>query len=328
MQLSIVVPVYRSAGCLPELARRIALDVGREFDSYELVLVNDCSPDDSWQVITDLAGQYGFVVGVNLRKNVGQDNAIMAGLRHSRGDVVVIMDDDLQHDPTDIARLYREIQRGFDVAYAHFEQKQQAFWKNAGSWFADRVAVALLGKPPSIYMSPFKAIRREVVDEIVKYDGPFSYVDGIIFTVTSRLTQIPALHRTRFAGKSNYNLARSLGVWLKLATSFSVIPLRIASVAGGVIALLSFVLGFAFLVQALFFGRPVEGWPSLMVTLTFLGGIQLIGIGAVGEYIGRIFMTLNRHPQFTVKEVCRAGEAISGSARQDAASADLGQKAI
>jgi glycosyltransferase involved in cell wall biosynthesis len=312
MQLSIVVPVYRSARCLPELARRVQLDVGREFGTFELVLVNDCSPDDSWQVITELAREHAFIAGVNLRRNVGQDNAIMAGLHHSRGDVVVIMDDDLQHDPSDVGRLYGEIQKGFDVAYARFEQKQQAFWKNAGSWFADRVAVTLLGKPPDIYMSPFKAIRREVVDEILKYDGPFSYVDGIIFTVTSNLTQIEATHRTRFAGESNYNLARSLGVWLKLATSFSVIPLRIASVAGGVIALVSFVLGFAFFIQALLFERPVEGWPSLMVTLTFLGGIQLIGIGAVGEYIGRIFMTLNRHPQFTVKEVCR-GNAISST---------------
>jgi glycosyltransferase involved in cell wall biosynthesis len=305
MELSIVVPVYRSADCLPELARRIREDVGRHFESYELILVNDCSPDDSWAVISKLAQEYAFVTGLNLRKNVGQDNAIMAGLRYSRGDVVIIMDDDLQHDPADIPRLYAEIQRGYDVVYAHFEEKKQAFWKNLGSWFADQVARLLLDKPEHLYMSPYKAIRRAVVEQASKYDGPFSYVDGLLFTITCNFTQIPATHQPRFAGTSNYNLVRSIRVWLKLATSFSVIPLRIASFAGGVIALFSFVMGFAFIVQAMFYERPVEGWPSLIVTVFFLGGIQLIGIGAVGEYIGRIYITLNKYPQFTVKEVCQ-----------------------
>ena len=303
MQLSIIVPVYRSAPCLPELVRRIDADVGPHFDSIELILVNDCSPDDSWEVITRLAEQYPFVTGINLRKNVGQDNAIMCGLQHCCGDVAIIMDDDLQHDPADIPALYREAQRGFDVVYAHFDRKQQAGWKNLGSWFADRVAVFLLDKPPHIYMSPYKAIRRAVVDQIIKYDGPFTYVDGILFTITSNITQIPATHRPRYAGASTYNLVRSIRVWLKLATSFSVIPLRIVSLLGGVIALFSFVMGFVFIIQALWFERPVEGWPSLIVTVFFLGGIQLIGIGAVGEYIGRIYITLNKYPQFTIKEV-------------------------
>jgi len=323
MQLSIVVPVYRSAKCLPELARRIELEVGPHFDSFELILVNDCSPDDSWDVITRLAEQYAFITGVNLRKNVGQDNAIMCGLQKCCGDVVVIMDDDLQHDPADIPALYRKTQQGYDVVYAHFEQKQQAAWKNLGSRFADRVAVLLLDKPPHIYMSPYKAIRREVVDQLIKYDGPFTYVDGIIFTITSNVTQIPATHRLRFVGAGNYNLVRSIRVWLKLATSFSVIPLRIVSVLGGIIALFSFVMGFVFIIQALWFERPVEGWPSLIVTVFFLGGIQLIGIGAVGEYIGRIYITLNKYPQFTVKDVChgvrpaRAARDENGAPRSE-----------
>ena len=305
MQVSIVVPVYNSAACLPELARRVQQDVGAHFERYELILVNDNSPDNSWSIITELAGQYDFICGVNLRRNVGQDNAIMAGLHQARGEVTVIMDDDLQHDPADILPLYRELRGGRDVVYAHFLKKEQARWKNLGSWFAGRVAELVLDKPRHIYMSPFKAIRREVIQEIIKYDGPYSYIDGLIFTITSNITQIAATHHPRFSGASNYNLWRSLRVWLKLATSFSIIPLRLATITGGIMALFSFVMGSFFLLQTFLLNQP-PGWPSLIVSVFFLGGIQLMGIGAVGEYIGRIFITQNKRPQFVVSDVCHS----------------------
>jgi len=306
MQLSIVVPVYNSCDCLPELARRIQQDLSPHFESYELILVNDDSSDKSWDVIVRLTDEYDFITGINLRRNGGQDNAIMAGLNHARGEIVVIMDDDLQHDPSDVPLLCREIDKGYDVVYADFEKKKQVFWKNFGSWFNDRVAVLVLDKPKHIYMSPYKAIRREIVEEIIKYDGPYSYVDGLIFTITSSISQIPANHHPRFTGKSNYNLLRSIRVWLKLATAFSVFPLRIATVTGGIISLLSFVMAAFFVFQALVLEKSPVGWPSLIVTVFFLGGIQLMGIGAVGEYIGRIFITQNRRPQFSVKQVCRS----------------------
>lgn len=305
MDLSIVVPVYESADCLPELALRVRQDVGNSIQNYELILVNDGSSDDSWKVIEHLVREYDFITGINLRRNVGQDNAIMAGLNQAQGDVAIIMDDDLQHDPSDIPRLFEAAMQGYDVVYAHFQSKKQALWKNLGSLTAEWLARRVLRKPKHIYMSPFKAIRREVVNEIVKYQGPFSYVDGIIFTVTSNLTQIPATHHSRYAGNSNYNLIRSIRVWLKLATSFSVIPLRIASILGGTVALISFLMGFFFIYQALFLERSVEGWASLIVTICFIGGIQLLGIGALGEYIGRMFITMNRRPQYSVGEVRR-----------------------
>jgi glycosyltransferase involved in cell wall biosynthesis len=236
----------------------------------------------------------------------------MAGLHYASGDAVVIMDDDLQHDPTDIPRLLQTLQRGVDVVYAKFEHKQQALWKNAGSWLNDRLAVLVLGKPADIYMSPYKAMRADLVAELVKYSGPFTYVDGLIFGITSSIAQIDATHHSRFAGRSNYNLIRSITVWLKLATGFSVIPLRLATFTGGVIALLSLMMALFFVVQALIDKVP-EGYPSLIVTMFFLGGIQLMGIGAVGEYIGRIFITQNKTPQFTVKDIRRH----SGESRLD-----------
>ncbi len=311
MQLSIVVPVHRSADCLPELAKRVRASLRPHFESYELILVNDCSPDESWDVIVRLAAEHDFVTGVNLRRNVGQDNALMAGLHRVRGEVVVIMDDDLQHNPSDIPRLYNEIRKGYDIVYANFERKQQAWWKNLGSWFNDRVAVLLLQKPKHIYMSPFKALRREVVREIIRYEGPYAYVDGLIFTVTSNVAQISAAHNDRFSGESNYNLRRSIRVWLKLVTSFSVIPLRLVMVLGTVIAVVALGTGTYFILQRLFSDYRAEGWASTIVAIFFLGGVQLIGIGAVGEYIGRMYITVNKCAQFAVKETC-GGDKVSG----------------
>jgi len=310
MELSIVVPVYRSAPCLPELARRIEDTVGRHVSPYELILVNDDSPDESWKVITRLAGDHPAVVGVNLRRNVGQDNAIMAGLRTSSGRIVIIMDDDLQHDPDDIVVLVEEIRRGRDVVYARFAHKRQAVWKNLGSWFNDVVATVTLGKPANVYMSPYKAIRREVVDEIVKYQGPYPYLDGLIFTITSNIAEVPATHHRRFAGRSNFNLIRSITVWLKVVTGFSVIPLRFAMLLGAAMSASAFLLAIYYVVQTLLLSQQPAGYPSIIVSVLFIGGVQLIGLGAVGEYVGRIFITQNSRPQFTVKEVRRGGDPV------------------
>lgn len=308
MRLSVVVPVYNSADCLGELVRRLDSELSAHGHGVEIILVDDASTDDSWSIIRGLAASHEFLTGLQLRRNAGQDNAIMAGLRAAGGDVVVVMDDDLQHDPADIPRLCLELEDGgWDVVYARFGSKRQAAWKNAGSWLNDRLAVAVLGKPKDIYMSPFKALRKDVVDEIVKYDGPFSYVDGLIFTVTGNIGQVEAEHHQRHAGRSNYNLVKSIRVWLKLATNFSIVPLRVATIAGGVMSLVAFLLGVFFLVQALFLERAPEGWPSLIVTVLFLGGIQLVGLGAVGEYVGRIYITQNKRPQFTIREHCGPG---------------------
>jgi polyisoprenyl-phosphate glycosyltransferase len=309
VQLSIVVPVYRSAECLPELARRIEKEVTGYFQSYELILVNDDSPDASWEAIQRLASEHTFITGINLRKNSGQDNAIMAGLNMAMGDVVVIMDDDLQHDPSDIVPLYRQMEHGFDVVYARFEQKQQALWKNLGSWFNDWVAVWTLGKPKGIYMSPYKAMRREVVQEVTKYPGPYPYVDGLIFAVTSKIAQVPATHHTRFAGKSNYNFLKSIKVCLKLATGFSAFPLRIVASMGVTMSILAFAFATFFVLQTFLGSRGPEGWASAIVATLFIGGVQLVGIGVVGEYVGRIFVTQNARPQFTVREIFRGDAA-------------------
>lgn len=300
--LSIVIPVYRSASILPKLVEAIAVEMHEEhlFDSFELILVNDCSPDNSWHVIRKLAEANAFIKGITLRRNVGQHNAIMAGLHHASGEYIVLMDDDLQHPPSAIADILRALSDGYDVCYTHYLNRQHAAWKKLGSWFNDRMATLLLGKPKGLYLSSFKGLRREIVDEIVQYDGPYTYIDGLILDVTRSITTVDIEHQARFEGESNYTFARLLSLWMKMATSFSVFPLRLATYAGFALAALSLMMIFVVIVQKIMFPELPRGWASTIATILFIGGIQTMCIGMVGEYLGRTYMKLNRKRQFVI----------------------------
>ena len=302
-QVSVVVPVYRSEDCLDKLVEALTAAFEESGRSHEIVLVNDCSPDRSWDRIVELVERYPTIRGVNFRKNFGQDSALMAGLRTSQGEMVVIMDDDLQHDPKDMEMLLKKVEEGFDVCYARFVQKKQALWKNLGSWLNGKVANIVIEKPDEVYLSPYKAIARSVVGEINKYDGPYPYVDGLLFRATTNITQVDAEHHDRYAGESNYNLIRSLNVWLKLATSFSLVPLRVATYLGFGSSSVGMLLALLLVIRKLFFdtGAPL-GWPSTIVAILVLGGVQLACLGLIGEYLGRVFIHLNKRPQYVVKE--------------------------
>ncbi len=298
--ISIVVPVYNSEGCVEELSRRIRIAL--KGVSYEQIMVNDGSTDRSWQKIEKVLGQNKNIVGVNLRKNFGQDNAIMAGLNYVSGKYVVIMDDDLQHDPKDIIKLYEAVKSGHDVCYANFKKKKQALWKNFGSWLNGKLAEFLIKKPSEIYLSPFKIVDSKVIKEIIKYHGPYPYVDGLIFQVTDSIVQVDVKHHDRFSGKSNYSLIKSIKVFMKLAVNFSEKPLRVASFVGMVFALSGFVLGLYYIILYIIKPQPVEGWTTLVVLLLLLGGLILLSLGIIGEYLGRAYLNINNRPQFVVRE--------------------------
>lgn len=303
LRLSVVIPVYGSAAILPELVRQIhhAL-TGQLFseDQFEIVLVNDCGPGDSWSVIKTLAESRNYLKALSLRKNAGQHNAIMAGLNFASGDVIVMMDDDLQHSPDDIFSLYSKVAEGYDVCYASFRSRHHATWKIIGSAFNDRVAQYLLKKPRGLYLSPFKAIRREIRDELIKYQGPHVYLDGLILTVTANIASVEVEHHPRHGGDGGYNFHKSLSLWLKMATNFSIAPLRFASVLGLGFAVFGMLLAVYFIAQKMISDSLPSGWTSLMVILLIMGGIQLLAIGAIGEYLGRVFLSINKRPQFVV----------------------------
>jgi len=303
IEISIVIPVYNSEGCLSELVKKLTESLDNLGKTYEIVLVNDCSPDNSWNKIVELCKVYDNLNGINLRRNFGQDCAIMAGLNNSSGEYVIIMDDDLQHDPKDIPILINGLEKGYDVCYALFESKKQTLFKNFGSWFNGKVAEIVIKKPKAVYLSPYKAIKHGVIDEIIKYDGPYPYVDGLLFRITRNITQVKVEHHERYAGQGNYNLIKSIGVWLRLATNFSVFPLRIATVLGFTTSIIGFLGGLYFIIRHVIDGQSPVGWASMIVTVLFLGGIQLVALGTIGEYVGRLFIYYSKEPQFVVREI-------------------------
>ena len=305
--LSIVVPVYRSEDCLDALIEAVGEALDRTEHNYEVILVNDCSPDKSWDVIESICRRNPKVVGTDLRRNFGQDNAIITGLRQARGRFAAIMDDDLQHHPRDLPALLDKIEEGADVVYADLGVKQQRLWKNLGSWFNGKVAEWVINKPKEVYLSPYKIIRKEVVEEICKYDGPDPYIDGLIFQVTSRITQIPVDHHPRYAGRSTYTFWKSLRVWGRLAFSFSARPMRLVSWLGFGFAILGLLLAVVVVLYRLLlpenFSPNAVGWASLMVALLVLSGIQMVFFGILGEYTGRTFVKVNRKPQAAIRKV-------------------------
>lgn len=309
--LSIVVPVYRGAATVGRLVA--ALSALSVHGGMEIVLVNDGSPDNSGEVCRDLvAASAGSPVPVTLvehARNYGEHNAVMTGLRHARGDFIITMDDDLQNPPEEVVHLYDHTRlNGFDVVYTRYAEKKHDSWRNIGSRFANQVADWLLDKPKGLYLSSFRCMSRMVARAVIRYRGPYPYVDGLIMQVTQRIGSIEVAHLARMEGRSNYTLVRLVRLWLNLATNFSLVPLRIAVVMGVAMAAVG-TLGAAFVVAEALTGEPPTGWASTMVVTLLIAGAQFFILGILGEYVGRIFLTANRKPQGTVREVVTAPRA-------------------
>ena len=299
-KLSVVVPVYGSEEVLSELTRQVDAVISDGPWKYELIFVCDSSPDSSWEVIESLSRQYQSVRGILLRVNSGQHNALMAGLNSACGDIIVTMDDDLQHSPSDIPSLVAAVLQGADVVYARFTSRKHPTWKIIGSKLNDAVSGFLMNKPKDLYLSPFRAFRGEIKEDLLRYNGPYVYVDGLILSVTRNIRSIDVDHHDRYAGESRYGVKKSISLWLKMATSFSILPLRITSILGMAFASLGFLLAFVFIVQKFTLDAMPDGWSSLIVTILILGGAQLIALGMVGEYLGRALLTLNSKPQYVI----------------------------
>lgn len=304
--LSVVIPVYKSEEIVETLLAR--LHSALEGIDFEILLVNDCSPDQSWRKIEAVVDRYPRLRALSLSKNFGYDNAILAGLNHSRGAYVVIMDDDLQHAPEDIPVLLHAIQKGGDVVYADFnvQTKKQTPLKNFGSWLNGRMAEIVIQKPRHIYLSPFKILRREVVLDITRYRGPYPYVDGLIFQNTAAISQVPLPHYARFSGHGNFGVIRSLKIMLNFCTSHSLFPLRLGIFVGVCSSLAGLLLGI-YIIYLKFIAQEIEieGWASTVFATLFLGGIQLVFLGIIGEYVGRAYMSTNENPQFRIRQKIR-----------------------
>lgn len=301
--LSVVVPVYNGARTIGAVADGIsALDIP---GGVELVLVNDGSPDNSSAVCAELIRNLSIpAVLINHSRNFGEHNAIMTGLRHARGAHVITMDDDLQNPPGEVGKLYMHaVKTGKDVVYARYAQKQHSPWRNLGSRFANACANVLLDKPRNIYLSSFRCMNRFIVDKVIAYDGPFPYVDGLITQNTDRFASIDVEHLPRASGHSNYTLRRLVRLWLSIALNFSVKPLRICTMFGAIVSFLGMLGILDVLIEYFLHGVRAPGWATLMIVLLTFSGLQLIMLGIVGEYLGRLFLTVNRRPQAIVRDI-------------------------
>jgi glycosyltransferase involved in cell wall biosynthesis len=307
--LSIVIPVYRGAatiGCLVDTLSQLHPEGG-----LEIVLVNDGSPDNSDEVCQQLVRRATVpLTYVEHARNFGEHNAVMTGLRLARGAYVITMDDDLQNPPEEVLRLYNHARSGnWDVVYTRYGIKQHAGWRNLGSRFANSVADQLLDKPKGLYLSSFRCMSALVVRSVTRYQGPYPYVDGLIMQVTQRIASIEVRHLPRAEGRSNYTLQRLVRLWLNLATSFSLAPLRLAIYAGAFMALLGAAGAVATIAEALIWRNTPSGWASTMTVLLIVGGVQSMILGVLGEYVGRTFLSANGKPQGTVRLVERNSAA-------------------
>jgi glycosyltransferase involved in cell wall biosynthesis len=311
--LSIVIPVYNGAASIGELVS--ALEQLPIVRGHEIILVNDGSPDDSREVCVALLDQARVPITlVDLARNYGEHNAVMAGLRHASGAHVITMDDDLQNPPEEVARLLAFAQTsGREVIYTCYEEKRHAIWRNLGSRFANHVANFVLEKPKDLYLSSFRCMSSFVVREITRYEGPFPYIDGLIFQVTHDMDRMLVRHLPRAVGRSNYTVRRLLRLWMSMFINFSVMPLRLSTITGFILSGMGAVGGAMVIVEALT-SSPPAGWASLMAALLLLSGVQLLILGVVGEYLGRLYLTVNGKPQSVIKEVrhSRSQHAIEG----------------
>jgi undecaprenyl-phosphate 4-deoxy-4-formamido-L-arabinose transferase len=303
--LSIVVPVYRGAATVGILVDELSRL--RPAGGLEIILVNDGSPDNSDAVCRALLdGATVPLTYIEHARNFGEHNAVMTGLRQARGAYVITMDDDLQNPPDEVVRLFDHARNGaWDVVYTRYAEKQHAGWRNLGSRFANKVADVLLDKPKGLYLSSFRCMSALVVRAVTEYAGPYPYIDGLIMQVTRRIDSVEVRHLPRLEGRSNYTLARLVRLWLNLATSFSLIPLRLAIIAGAGMATLGAFGAVATIVEALFLHQTPTGWASTMVVLLLVGGVQSMILGILGEYVGRTFLTANGKPQGAVRVIAR-----------------------
>ena len=305
MLLSIVIPVYNSQNTIARLVEQVLLALANS--QLEIVLVNDGSLDNSEQVGADLAQKHPEVKFISLRRNFGEFNAVMCGLNHANGDFCVIIDDDFQNPPAEILKLVETAQAGnYDVVYSYYSQKQHSFFRNAGSWLVNILTTWLLNKPRDLYLSSFKLIRAEVVQEIIQYRGPYPYIDGLIFRVTRSVGKVQVSHQKRKNGRSSYTLGKLISLFLNILFCYSPRPLRLLTALGGLLFLAAILLSVIELVASLLtLHLPVT---DHVVWLTFLAisGIQLLGMGMLGEYLGKLFMAQSGLPQYVIRSKINA----------------------
>lgn len=307
--VSFVIPCYRSEQTITGVVEEITQTMGQlPGYTFEIILVNDCSPDDTFQIIRQLCGQYDNLIGINLARNFGQHSAIMAGLHYATGDVCVFLDDDGQTPANEVEKLLDAIAAGADVAMASYDHKMHSHFRNWGSKVNECMMHIMLHKPKELFVSSYFAVKRFVADSMLQYSNSYPYLPGLLLRATKNIVNVPVHHREREIGTSGYTLKKLLGLWFNGFTAFSVVPLRAATAVGVASAFVGFIYGIYTIIRKLVDPNILLGFSSIMAAILFIGGMLMIMLGLVGEYIGRIYISLNNSPQYVVREAIGKGQ--------------------
>ncbi len=309
--ISFVIPCYRSEKTLGSVIDEIDRTMATRDDySHNIILVNDGSPDNTWEAICQEVKKAsdGHILGINFAKNFGQHAALMAGLGRANGDYVVCLDDDGQTPADEVFKLIDALENGADVAYARYEHKQHNVFRNFGTFMNESMATIMLGKPKDLYVSSYFAARRFIVDEMVKYESSYPYVIGLVLRTTKNIVNVDVHHRKREVGQSGYTFSKLLGLWINGFTAFSIKPLRIATFTGCSFAALGFIYGIYTIIKK--FVRPdvPVGFSAIMSAVIFIGGMLMLMLGMIGEYLGRVYISQNKNPQYVIRETTEDGK--------------------
>lgn len=301
--VSFVIPCYNSSRTIGKVVEEIRLTMeGLKQYDYEVILINDCSPDDTFEEIRNICKADEKICGVNLARNFGQHAALMAGFHYVHGDIVVCLDDDGQTPAEEVGKLLLKMEEGFDVVYARYKHKKHSAFRNLGSKVNELMARVMLGKPKDLYLSSYFAAKRFIIDEMVRYTNPYPYVIGLVLRTTKKIANADVNHREREIGTSGYTIGKLFALWFNGFTAFSIIPLRIATVIGALAAVAGFIYGIYTIIRKLVDPNVVIGFSSIMAAIMFIGGMLMLMLGIIGEYIGRIYISLNNSPQYVIRE--------------------------
>ncbi len=304
-KLSIVIPVYNSEKTIKEVVNEVEIAVSKLNSKFELeiILVNDYSKDNSLEACKNICKNKPFVKLISFSKNFGQHNALMAGIKIASGDYIISMDDDLQTPPNEMGKLIDELEKNnYDVVFAKYKTENKSIFRIFGSFINDKMANILTEKPKNISINSYFVIKKYIANEIIKYDHAYPYIGGLIFRVTQNVGNVLIEHRERKIGKSNYTLKKLLQLWFNGFTSFSVKPLRISTIFGLFLSITGFIYLLIIIIRKIINPGIPAGWTSIIAAIIFFGGVQLLSIGLLGEYIGRLFLSINEKPQYVIKE--------------------------
>lgn len=309
MLISVAIPCYNSSKTLPIVVEEIKKTFAEnsEYD-YEIVLVNDNSPDNTYQVIQQLCKDNPKIVGVDLSKNYGQTSAQMAAVNYVKGDIAVFMDDDGQHPPAELFKLVKEVENGNDLVFACFPQKKHSAFKRLTSNLNSKLLEATNRKPKGIRISSYFALSKLSIEGLRKYKSPYPSIGGYLLQITRRIVNVEIQHRERLAGTSNYSLKKLIKLWLQGFTNFSIAPLRFASALGAIFAVLGFFVMLYYLICKMVLPNVAVGFTSIVSILLIIGGLIMLMLGIIGEYVGRIYILLSDMPQYEVRDVINKEE--------------------